>query len=80
MAERGETAHGPGLDDKMKQETDGMVKGNNPAHAEEWRESEPFADDTDPDAVRDALDPTRRVPADADEYIEDQDDDEEGPQ
>ena len=47
MAERGSSKHGPGLDDQMKHETDGMVKGNQPAHVEEFRETEPFPDDTD---------------------------------
>ncbi|MBT2512452.1 hypothetical protein [Arthrobacter sp. ISL-30] len=57
MAERGNTTHGPHLDDKMKQETQGMVKGNQPAHVEEFRETEPFPDDTDPQEVQDAADP-----------------------
>ncbi|OFI38112.1 hypothetical protein BIU82_06335 [Arthrobacter sp. SW1] len=48
-AERGNTTHGPRLDDKMKQETQGAMKGNKPAHVEEWRETEPFPDDTDRD-------------------------------
>ena len=57
MAERGNTTHGPNLDDELKHETQGMVQGNQPAHAEEWRETEPFPDDTDPAAVQEALDP-----------------------
>ena len=60
MAERGNTTHGPHLDEKMQQETQGMVKGNQPAHAEEWRETAPFPDETDPAEVQDALNP---VPA-----------------
>jgi hypothetical protein len=58
MAERGNTKHGPHLDDKMQQETQGMVKGNQPAHVEEARETEPFPDDTDAAEVRDALKPS----------------------
>ncbi|MEC5181507.1 hypothetical protein [Arthrobacter sp. CG_A4] len=57
MAERGNTTHGAHLDDKMQQETQGMVKSNQPAHAEEWRETEPFPDETDPAEVQDALNP-----------------------
>ncbi|MDQ0771246.1 hypothetical protein QF031_003995 [Pseudarthrobacter defluvii] len=57
MAERGNTTHGQNLDDQMKHETQGVVHGNQPAHAEEWRETEPFPDDTDPAEVREALNP-----------------------
>jgi hypothetical protein len=69
MAERGNTTHGPHLDDKMKQETQGAVKGNQPAHAEEWRESEPFPDDTDPAEVREALDPAPGSAPSTDEEV-----------
>ncbi|HKU29960.1 hypothetical protein [Arthrobacter sp. NyZ413] len=55
MAERGNTKHSPHLDEKMQQETQGMVKNRQPAHAEEWRETEPFPDDTDSAEVRDAV-------------------------
>jgi hypothetical protein len=37
-----------------------MVRGNKPAHAEEWRETEPFPDDTDPAEVQAALDPVAK--------------------
>jgi hypothetical protein len=57
MAERGNTKHGSNLDDQMQHETQGVVHGNQPAHAEEWRETEPFPDDTDPAEVREALNP-----------------------
>ncbi|WP_051479202.1 hypothetical protein [Arthrobacter sp. H5] len=52
MAERGNTTHGARLDDKMKQETGGMLKGNHPSRAEEWREPETMDDGADltPDA------------------------------
>jgi hypothetical protein len=63
MAERGNTTHGPTLDDKMKQETQGMVQGNQPAHAEELRETEPFPDDTDPTEVQEALEPVAEAGA-----------------
>jgi hypothetical protein len=45
--ERGNTTHSPRLDDKMKQEGQGAFKANKPAHVEEWRETEPFPDETD---------------------------------
>jgi hypothetical protein len=49
MAERGNTTHGPRLDDELKHETDGMIKGNHPTRAEEWREAETFDDgETEP--------------------------------
>ncbi len=57
MAERGNTKHNSELDDQMQHETQGVVRGNQPAHAEEWRETEPFPDDTDPNDVREALNP-----------------------
>jgi hypothetical protein len=60
MAERGNTTHGQELDDQLKHETQGMVRGNQPAHAEEFRETEPFPDDTDPAEVQAALDPVAK--------------------
>jgi hypothetical protein len=57
MAERGNTTHGQNLDDQMKHETQGVVHGNQPPHAEEWRETEPFPDETDPVEVQEALNP-----------------------
>jgi hypothetical protein len=57
VAERGNTKHGQHLDEKMQQQTQGMVKGNQPSHVEEGRETEPFPDDTDPAEVQDALNP-----------------------
>ncbi|MDQ0644268.1 hypothetical protein [Microbacterium murale] len=46
-SERGNTKHGPHLDDQMEQETRGMVQGHGSPHAEPFRESEPLPDDTD---------------------------------
>lgn len=54
MAERGSDKHGPELDEQMKQEADAEVKGIKPSHREEFRQTEPFVDDTDPEAVQDA--------------------------
>lgn len=63
MAERGNTTHGQNLDDQMKHETQGMVHGNKAPHAEEFRETEPVVDETDPaevqEAVRPVADPDR---------------------
>ena len=42
----------------MQHETQGMVTGNQPAHVEEGRETEPFPDDTDAAEVQEALKPT----------------------
>jgi hypothetical protein len=54
MAERGSDKHSAELDDQMKHEADSGVKGIKPSHREEFRQSEPFTDDTDPDEVQDA--------------------------
>lgn len=56
MIERGSGKHSPELDDQIEQETEGMIRGNQPTRVEEHRETEPFADDTDPEAVQDAAD------------------------
>jgi hypothetical protein len=37
--------HGPRQDDEMKHELQGMLRGNRPSRAEEWRDPEPPADD-----------------------------------
>ena len=44
MAERGNTTHGPNLDDQLKHETQGLIQGNHPTRAEEWRETETVDD------------------------------------
>ncbi len=62
-AERGNTTHGPELDDEMKREAQGMVQGHGRPHAEPFRESEPLPDDTDDEAVQRAFD--RGSPANA---------------
>ena len=52
--ERGSTKHGPMLDDELKHETEGMMRSGQPAHAEEFRETEGVVpDDTDVDATGD---------------------------
>ena len=44
--------HSARLDDEIGHETQGMVRGGHPTHAEEFKETEPFSDDypADPDA------------------------------
>lgn len=37
--------HGPRQDDELKHEMRGMLQGNGPSHAEEWRETETPIDD-----------------------------------
>lgn len=37
--------HGPREDEELKAEMQGMLKGNGPSRAEEWREPETPADD-----------------------------------
>ena len=46
-SQRGNTKHGPQLDEQMEQETRGMVQGHGSPHAEPFRETEPLPDDTD---------------------------------
>ena len=50
-SQRGNTKHGPQLDDQMEQETRGMVQGHGSPHAEPFRETEPLPDDTDDEDV-----------------------------
>jgi hypothetical protein len=52
MAERGSDKHGPELDEQMKQEAQSGVQGIKPSHLEEFRQSEPFTDDTDSEEVQ----------------------------
>lgn len=54
MAERGSNKHGPELDEEMKQEAQSGIDGIKPSHREEFRQSEPFVDDTDAEEVREA--------------------------
>src|SRR5690606_21905214 len=54
-AQRGNTTHGPNLDDQLKQESRGMVQGHGAPHAEPFRETEPLPDDTDSPEVQAAF-------------------------
>jgi Protein of unknown function (DUF2795) len=40
--ERGSTEHSPRLDDQLKHEDESITRSGQPAHTEEWRQSEPF--------------------------------------
>lgn len=40
--------HGPRVDEELDREVRGLVQGNRPSRAEQWRDPEPDADD-DPD-------------------------------
>lgn len=53
--QRGNTTHGPELDEQMEQETRGMVQGHGSPHAEPFRESEPLPDDTDDPEIEQAF-------------------------
>lgn len=40
--ERASSKHGPQRDEQMEQETEDITHTGEPAHAEEWRQTEPF--------------------------------------
>ncbi|RKN12183.1 DUF2795 domain-containing protein [Streptomyces radicis] len=50
MRQRGSNRLNVHRDDEMKHELQGMLRGDHPTRAEEWREAEPAADD-DPELV-----------------------------
>lgn len=54
-AQRGNTTHGPRVDEQLEQETRGMVQGHGSPHAEPFRETEPLPDDTDEPAIERAF-------------------------
>lgn len=43
--ERGNSKHGPRLDEQMGREVDGVVQGTAGARVEEWRQAEPAGED-----------------------------------
>lgn len=43
--QRGNSKVGPRLDDELKHDTEGVVRGGHDSRAEEWRGSEPSAED-----------------------------------
>jgi hypothetical protein len=54
-AQRGNTTHGPALDEQLERESRGLVQGTTPPHVEQFRETEPLPDDTDDEQTRRAL-------------------------
>lgn len=68
MVERGNTKHNAELDDQMKHEVEGALAARQPDHVEEFRQTEPWVDDTDDPEVRAAVEePERRAPRPEDE-------------
>ena len=55
MAERGNSTHGRRMDEEMKHETQNLTRNAAPDHAQEWRQPEPMADDTDSAEVQDFM-------------------------
>ncbi|MGW9405046.1 hypothetical protein ACWGQ2_13890 [Arthrobacter sp. NPDC055585] len=55
MAERGNSTHGRRMDEEMKHETQNLTRNAVPDHAQEWRQPEPLADDTDSAEVQDVM-------------------------
>jgi hypothetical protein len=47
--DRGSDKHSPLVDDQLKHETEGLVRGGHSTHAEEWKDAEPSGEDQ-PDA------------------------------
>ena len=45
--QRGNSKHGPHVDEQLEQESRGIVQGHGSAHVEAFRETEPLPDDTD---------------------------------
>lgn len=55
MIERGNTKHGPELDEQLAHEAQSIVQGHGSnAHVEEFRQSEPVPDDSDSDETVEA--------------------------
>ena len=42
MVDRGSSKHGPRVDDQLERETEPVTHNAQPAHLEEWRQTEPF--------------------------------------
>lgn len=42
--ERGSDKHGPRVDEQLRHETEGLVRGGHGTHAEEWKTPEPSAE------------------------------------
>jgi hypothetical protein len=64
--------HGPRLDDEIKHETEGMVRGDGPTHAEEFKDPEPVdtdtgRDPTSPGTARPGAAPLGMTPGDVED-------------
>ncbi|MGF2949581.1 hypothetical protein [Microbacterium alcoholitolerans] len=76
-AQRGNTTHGPNLDEQLEQESRGMVQGHGAPHAEPFRETEPLPDDTDSEEVQEAFERSGPEVADDQQAADDQEADDE---
>ncbi|MBO2463631.1 DUF2795 domain-containing protein [Actinomadura violacea] len=54
--------HGPKVDDEIGHETEGMVRGGHPTHAEEFKETEPYSGDAPWDPTAATGDPREGSP------------------
>ncbi|QXJ20157.1 DUF2795 domain-containing protein [Actinomadura graeca] len=54
--------HGPKVDDEIARETEGMVRGGHPTHAEEFKETEPYSDDAPWEPAASGGDPREGTP------------------
>ena len=59
--DRGSSKHSPRMDERLEHDVQGMMKGERPTHAEEWKEPEPAGEDQ-PDPGR-LGEPADRQPA-----------------
>ncbi|MCU1564338.1 MAG: hypothetical protein JWN05_2717 [Arthrobacter sp.] len=67
MIERGSNKHSPKVDDELKDEIEPVMRSGRPSRAEDWREPEPFPDDTDDPEVQAAVYGAPIAPAGTDE-------------
>jgi hypothetical protein len=78
MSEQGTNHANPKLDDERKHEAQPIVQGHGPSHVEEWRQTVPYPDDTDPQEVQAASGiqgPLREAPGSLTEGAVTEDDD-----
>ena len=50
--DRGNSKHGPRMDEQLEHELQGTLRGNRSSRAEEWRDPEPPADDDPENDIR----------------------------
>ena len=58
--ERGSAKHSPRQDEALAEEVEGLIRGNGPTRAEEWKDPEPPADDDPPADPHNPLDMPQR--------------------